>query len=112
LAHAAAKRVRRDWTAVIAAQAASGQTATAFCRREHIPESRFFAWRQRLRRATPAPAAPAFVEVRRPLPAVPTASGVTLVTPDGWRVELGRDFDAATLERALACAAAQGPCSA
>jgi transposase-like protein len=104
------RRVSRDWAAVVAAQATSGEGVKAFCRRQGIGANLFYRWRVRLgaQRAS-AGAPPAFVELR---PAAGLAcSGVTVVVARGWRIELAPGFDAATLSRALACVQTPVPCS-
>jgi len=95
-----AKRARRDWSEVVAAQAGSGLSASAYCRQAGVPRSLFYRWRQRLRGGVPAAAGFVQLELREP-PA--GSSGVVLVSPQGWRVEVDRDFDGPTLERVCAC---------
>lgn len=90
------KRIRRDWEAVVQAQAASGLTAAEFCRQQGIPRKSFYRGRQREQRATPA----AFVELR-PVAGPGSASGVAVVLDGGWRIEVEPGFDLATLERLL-----------
>jgi len=98
-------RVRRDWPAVLEAQAASGLTVAAFCRQEGINQSLFHRWRRR----HPV-AADGFVELR-PVERQAAGSGITVVTDHGWRLELEPTFDAATLQRVLACLTPRGVCS-
>ncbi len=102
------RRVRRDWPAMLRAFEDSGLSATAFCRQQGICRSLLYRWRQRLK--TGAPSEDAFVELR-PAPEPGPGSGVAVVTDSGWRLELEPGFDAATLDRALACVARRGPCS-
>lgn len=67
----------------------SGLSAAAFCAQQRLSLPSFYAWRRRLRQATPDPApaptaaqtAPRFLPVRV-LPA-PAASAVELVLPQG-----------------------------
>jgi len=104
------QRVQRDWAAVLAAQAASGEAVPGFCRRHGIRPELFYRWRVRLRAPrTGAGAPPTFVELR------PTAgevsSGITVVAAGGWRIELAAGFDLATLARALTCMQPQVTCS-
>jgi len=101
------KRVRRDWPAMMQAQADSGLSVAAYCHNQGIAASLFYRWRQRCR---VAPAAADFVELR-PVERSPSASGVAVVTDAGWRLELEPGFDVATLERTLACATRSGVCS-
>lgn len=98
-------RVRRDWPAVLQAQAASGLTVSAFCRQEGISQGLFHRWRRRY-----AAAGDGFVELRA-VDQQPVRSGITVVTDHGWRVELEPTFDATTLQRVLACLPPRGACS-
>ena len=95
-------RVKRDWPQVLAAQAASGLSIAAYCRQEGINLSLFHRRRQEcLPAAVPASAAGSFIELR-PQSTAPLSSGVSMVTAEGWRIEVAPDFDAATLDRLLA----------
>lgn len=51
----------QKWREILGRQRASGLGVGAFCRRNAIPASSFFAWRRRLSEAA---AAPAFVEAK------------------------------------------------
>ncbi len=103
------QRIQRDWAEVLAAQAASGEAVPGFCRRHGIRPELFYRWRVRLQAPRAgAEAPPAFVELR-PVAGV-ASSGVTVVVARGWRIELAPGFDAATLERALACVQTPVPC--
>jgi hypothetical protein len=93
---------------VIAAWASSGETASAYCRREGIPDNRFYQWRRRLGHATVAAPKATFIELTPPVAL--SGSGVVVVTPTGWRVELACGFDLATFQRVLSCGGAA--CSA
>ena len=50
--------------------------------------------------AVPAPGPGRFIE-QRPPPPVPLGSGGSMVTAEGWRIEVAPDFDGATLDRLL-----------
>ena len=102
------KRVQRDWPAVLAAQSSSGLSVAAFCRRQGIATSLFYGWRQRSRRESSSPLADGLLELH----AVDrqAASGITMVSEGGWRIELSPDFDTATLQRVLGCGAPGGAC--
>ncbi len=105
------RRVRRDWPAVLASQATSGEDAVTFCQREGIRPDLFRRWRLRLGQGPLAPVSSMFVQVG-PVAAVDGgSSGVTVVTDRGWRVELAPGFDAVTLERVLACGQVPTACS-
>ena len=106
------KREQRDWPAVLASQLASGLNVAAFCRRERIAQSLFYSWRQRCEPGAASRAADAegFVEWQ-PVDRPSSATGVTMVYNDGWRVELALDFDRATLQRVLCCSVDRVACS-
>ena len=105
------QRVQRVWAAVVAAQAGSGETPVTFCRRQGIVPNLFYRWRTRLWSEATPPALPLFVQLRPVAVAERASSGVTVVAAGGWRFELAPGFDAATLERALACVQTQVACS-
>ncbi|MDP6423067.1 MAG: IS66 family insertion sequence element accessory protein TnpB [SAR202 cluster bacterium] len=104
------KRVRRDWPAVVQAHAASGLSVTAFCREQGISTSLLYRWRQRIPEEAAPPVADGFVEVR-PIDHQTAGSGVAVVVDGGWRLELEPGFDAATLDRVLACVTRRAVCS-
>lgn len=102
------QRVRRDWPAVVQDQASSGLSASAYCAAHGIHRSLFY---KRRRECQSMPASPTrFIELKA-VEAVPGGSGVAVVSPDGWRVEVEPDFDAATLERVCACVERRMACS-
>lgn len=103
------KRVRRDWPAVVQAHATSGLSVTAFCREQGMSTSLLYRWRQRIP-GQASPMADGFVELR-PIDAQTAGSGVAVVVDGGWRLELEPGFDAATLDRVLACVARRAVCS-
>jgi transposase-like protein len=105
------RRVQRDWAALLVAHAESGDDVRTFCRREGIGPNLFYRWRTRLRAQRTGKASPLFVPLRPVAVGGSGASGVTVVTARGWRIELAPGFDVATLERALACAQSQLACS-
>jgi hypothetical protein len=102
------RRVQRDWPAVLREHADSGLSVTAFGRQQAISPSLLYRWRQRLQIAPVAQ--DSFVELH-PAPECPSGSGVAVVTDTGWRLELEPGFDAATLERVLACVGHRVACS-
>ena len=104
------KRVRRNWPAVLQAYARSGLSVSAFCHQQGISDSLLYRWRRRCQTEAVPEANEGFVELH-PVDAPPSRSGVTVVTDGGWRLELAPGFDAATLERALACAQRSVACS-
>ena len=104
------KRVHRDWRSVVQAYAASGLSVTAFCREQGISTSLLYRWRQRFPGEVAPAVASGFVELR-PVDHRAPGSGVAVVVDGGWRLEVEPGFDAATLERVLACVARRGACS-
>ena len=102
------RRVRRDWPTVLQTFEDSGLSIATFCRQQGICRSLLYRWRQRL--GAGAPSEDAFVELRPALEPRP-GSGVTVVSDQGWRLELEPGFDEATLDRVLACVSRRGPCS-
>jgi hypothetical protein len=66
-------------------------SVAAFCRRSHIAQASFYAWRRKLRDAA------TFSEVRILPEAVPAAGALELVLPGGRRVVVRPGFDRATL---------------
>lgn len=95
------------WRELIERQGSSGLSVKAFCRREGVAVSTFFAWRRKLR------AAPTFVELTGEVEAADAsdstdghdaeASGfsapIELVLPGGVTVHVWPGFDASTLRR-------------
>jgi hypothetical protein len=81
---------RAKWQRIIRAQAGSGLSVAAFCRRERLPESSFFAWKRRLA-AESGHERPVFVEVA----AAPAADDVPLelVLGGDRRLVIRRGFD-------------------
>jgi hypothetical protein len=67
------KKARTKWRKLIAEQARSEQTVTAFCRERSLCRPYFFAWKKRLREDT----AVKFLEVQL-TEAAPKAAGVSL----------------------------------
>jgi hypothetical protein len=57
---ASSEAVRAKWQRIIRGHRGSGLSVAAFCRRERVPQSSFFAWKRRLA----SESGPAFVEVR------------------------------------------------
>jgi hypothetical protein len=84
---------REEWRKIIGDQAASGQSASQFCREREIPAWRFSYWRRALREDTAE--ACGFVELR------PASCGSGVWIEAGpWRVHVAAGFDGATLRRA------------
>jgi hypothetical protein len=104
------KRVRRDWSAVVEAQAASGLSVGAYCAQEQINRGLFYRWRRILGGRAAAPQRGSFVELQGTADAS-SGSGVTLVSAHGWRVEVAPDFDVSTLQRVCVCVERALACS-
>jgi hypothetical protein len=86
------------WRRIIGEHRDSGLTIAAFCRRERVPASSFFAWKRRLAEE-PDRRAPAFVEVT----AAPAAPDVPLELMLGGdrRLLIRRGFDAEVLREVV-----------
>jgi len=104
------RRVRRDWPALVQAQATSGLSVSAFCRQQGLSMSHFYRMRRCCRGTETSAVGAGFVELRAVDPQG-SGSGVAVVLDGGWRLELAPGFDAPTLERVLACVARRGACS-
>ena len=104
------RRVRRDWPALVQAQATSGLSVSAFCRQQGLSMSHFYRMRRCCRGTETSAVGAGFVELRAVDPQG-SGSGVAVVLDGGWRLELAPGFDAPTLERALACVTRRGGCS-
>lgn len=86
------------WREIIERQRASGLSVGAFCRRDAIAESSFFAWRRRLGVAQPAAA---FVEAKI-TPALRTTGAIDVQLRSGRRVRVRRGFDRDLLAEVVA----------
>ena len=104
------RRVRRDWPAVVQAQASSGLSVSAFCRQQGVSMSHFYRKRRQCQRADASAVDDGFVELRAVDPQ-PSGSGVAVAVAGGWRLELEPGFDTPTFERVLACLARRDTCS-
>lgn len=101
------------WRLALGEQRDGGLSVRAFCAREGLTQSNFYAWRRRLaRREVESPAAeglPRFVEVTPPeppgVPPVVTGDDVPspleLVLPRGVVVRVPDRFDAKVLRRVV-----------
>lgn len=103
------RRLRRDWPAIVAAQRDSGVSATAYCSEHGINRGLFYRWRRRLSRGSGEMPDAGFVEVCA-VESRGDRSGVTLVSPSGWRVEVEAGFDVGTLSAVCASLADQSAC--
>ena len=102
-------RIYRDWDAVFQEYRESGMTVKAFCEERGIAQSLFYKWRKRFREEAAPGVGSGFVELREA--GGSDASGVSVTTGHGFRIELQPDFDPVTLERVLACLAGSAACS-
>jgi Transposase len=88
------------WRDLVDRQRASGLSVAAFCRRNGVAASSFFAWKRKL---GSTPATPAFVEAtvaRTPRPLSPRRIEVLL--RGGRRVRVGVGFDPTLLTEVVA----------
>lgn len=94
------RRNEEQWRQIIAAQEASGQPVTAYCREKNLSDKNFYFWRRRLR-GRPQMRSETFLEV------VSASDGpghkcVLLVhTPGGYRLEIPRGLDVETIRTVL-----------
>jgi len=102
-------RVRRDWSQLVREQAASGLSVRSYCERHGINVSLFYHRRRELTRGGGAEEAVGFVRLEAV--EAESSSGVTIVSPQGWRVEVAPGFDAGTLWRVWDCLEYSGTCS-
>jgi hypothetical protein len=88
----------KHWSKLIAEQEAGQQKIGPFCRERGIGEASFYYWRKRLRKSTP---------VRFALLETALASttgldaALELVLPNGERLRIGNQVEAATLRMVL-----------
>lgn len=82
------------WQGIIDKQAASGRSAAAYCREEHIHAGRFYFWRSRFNEQQPAP--PGFLEVVSGESAG-SSSGICIHVGESLFIKVERGFDPFTL---------------
>ncbi len=85
------------WRGIIDKQAASGRSAAAYCREEHIHPGRFYFWRRRFHEQQSSPQG--FLEVVAGKSAGP--SGVCIQVGEHLFIKLERGFDPFTLRAVL-----------
>ena len=90
------------WREILRRQRASGLSVVAFCRRSHIAQASFYAWRRKLRDAA------TFTEVRISPEVIRGADALELVLAEGRRIMVRPGFDRRTL-LALVDALERGP---
>ncbi len=91
---------RSHWRGVVAEQAESGLSASAFCRERHIKLPLFYRWRSRLRKTEGNSASSGFLELA-PSTAQQSSSGIRIHLGNGLSIELERVFDPLTLRTAI-----------
>ncbi len=97
----------RTWEQTVAEQAASGQSAAAFCRERGVALARFYQWRRRLRGSgagaatAGAEGATGFVEMLAGRAPCSRSSGVALRLGHGLSVAVEPGFDGETLRRVV-----------
>src|SRR5437667_12012769 len=79
------------WRRIVERQQVSGLPVAVFCRRSRIPQSSFFAWRKKLRKAT------GFAEVKLSPEALVETSAIELRLSGGRCVVVRPGFDRRTL---------------
>ena len=89
----------RKWRDLIERQRASGLSAAAFCRRDGVAASSFFAWKRKLGFF---PATPAFVEATVTGTPPRSAGRIEVRLRGGRRVRVGRGFDRDLLAEVVA----------
>ncbi len=90
------------WRDLVERQRASGLSVAAFCRRDGVAASSFFAWKRKLGFV---PATPAFVEATvagTPPPPTRSAGRIEVRLRGGRRVRVGRGFDRDLLAEVVA----------
>jgi hypothetical protein len=90
------------WREILRRQAGSGLSVAAFCRRSHIAQASFYAWRRKLRDAA------TFTEVRIVPDATRATGALELILPGGRSIVVRPGFDRSTL-LALVDALERGP---
>jgi transposase-like protein len=88
---------RRDWSALISEQEASGQEIRAFCQQRGIDQSSFYRWRKRLRNNQPVRFA--VLEPKEEIAA--RAPSLEVILAGGDRLRMTNGVDAATLRLVL-----------
>ena len=94
------KKAWTKWRKLIAEQARSGQTVTAFCRERDLCRPYFFVWKKRLREDTSTK----FLEVqlREAVPSATRDTCVEIRLANGRSLVVGRGFDAEHVRALLA----------
>ncbi len=82
------------WRGIIDKQAASGRSAAAYCREEHIHAGRFYFWRRRFNEQQPSPSG--FLEVVSRGQAG-SSSGICIQVGENLFIKVERGFDPFTL---------------
>ncbi len=91
------------WRRMVQGQAGSGRSVRGWCRKHHLHEAGFYAWRKELARRGAERGEPAFVPVRVAKDE-PTGTGgqMEIVLAGGWRVRVRGPVDRAALADVLA----------
>jgi hypothetical protein len=91
------------WRSMVRGQAGSGLSVRAWCRKHHLNEAGFYAWRKELARREAERCEPAFVPVRVTEDAPAVASGpIEIVLTSGRRVRVSGPVDRQMLADVLA----------
>lgn len=100
------RRTRAQWRQLVSNWPGSGLSQAAYCRRHNISVASLHRWREIFRHAGRADQVPPgkslqLLPVTLPEPAGGKGQAICVVLDDGLRIELGADFQPATLRRAL-----------
>ncbi len=100
------RRTRAQWRQLVSNWPGSGLTQEAYCRRHNISVASLHRWREIFRHDDPAETIASgqslqLLPVTFCEPVGGRESAICLVLDDGVRVELGADFQSATLRRVL-----------
>jgi transposase-like protein len=96
------RRSRAEAEQLVAEYEASGLTGVEFCRERGVALGTLARYRKRGRQAQgEAVGASRWLAVELSGPCQTASSGLAVVLRRGWRIEIGRGFDAHTLEQLL-----------
>jgi len=100
------RRTRTQWRKLVANWPGSGLSQEAYCRRHSISVTSLHRWREIFRHEGPGEEVASgqslqLLPVTLPDPPEGGQAGICVVLDEGLRIELGADFQPATLRRAL-----------
>lgn len=102
----AQRRTRAQWRQLVSNWPGSGLAQAAYCRRHGISVASLHRWREIFRHESTAEHIPSskslqLLPVTFPEPAGKMGPAICVVLDDGLRIEVGADFQPATLRRVL-----------